>query len=919
MVRPTLQPWSAAALLLLLSSALLLSSPAHLVEGLQLPSQASLTGLRIRLQSAFASSPSSSPPSRVLGDAAQVDVPFDYSYFNTFLNSECSPAYVDAQGKPHKASTGFPGSCPRTIPWSDPKIAPAPPSVPSSSGSSSSPLNCSSTPEQVALKWWGTREGGPAVLISWVTCGGSYSMPPATPPATPPPAPPPLDTAAAPPSTLHVGAAPGVYDREVPAVSFSYTVDYSSRFDLSAWQPLSNPPPGPPPTVAAPSLAQEGGGTYISPVVHHALVRGLKPGEPVFYRIAGPPSSSSSPLSSAARSAASFSGQFKVPGGTFPLRVGVVGDPGQTFNTSTTFDFLLSGGGVGGGGKKPDVVLMPGDLTYADNSGDWNMYFNWAQAEAISENINPFSPRWDAFGRLVSPLAAAVPILTAPGNHEVEQTPDNALYPVQAGWRNDAFLTRFANYLARYPSPQTTQQVSFLFMRAPERERARERAQARARSRGRARGRAQRARERARACERRSPEARAHETFFFFKKKNSKQRHPKLQKALHGPSVADLAATTPSDPDQGRGLYYSTVLPGVATVVSLSTYTFTDSFSASDPMFQWLRRELAAVDRASTPWLIVQMHASFYSTSLLHSYEVECMRQAYEPLFREFGVDLVFSGHDHDYERSAPTYDYQVDPECGTVREVEEKERKRERERERERRRKVCLEICLTPPPLFKKKTIKKGLHRRRLQRRRGQLPLDRQVPAVPRRPEPPRILRALWAAQGADVRDADGGAQRGRLCLLAASVRRPAERAVGQQRLLHHEQGRRDGRELVPARREAARVQPLPPELVRGRLPRPAVADRGGLDLLLAVGADAEAQRRRGDHQGQPEVRRQRRRRRRRRGEGGGKGSRSGQRNAAAARIQHQRGGCRLRRGRRGPRAGRRGLPVCEEGDGQL
>ena len=551
MVRPTLQPWSAAALLLLLSSALLLSSPAHLVEGLQLPSQASLTGLRIRLQSAFASSPSSSPPSRVLGDAAQVDVPFDYSYFNTFLNSECSPAYVDAQGKPHKASTGFPGSCPRTIPWSDPKIAPAPPSVPSSSGSSSSPLNCSSTPEQVALKWWGTREGGPAVLISWVTCGGSYSMPPATPPATPPPAPPPLDTAAAPPSTLHVGAAPGVYDREVPAVSFSYTVDYSSRFDLSAWQPLSNPPPGPPPTVAAPSLAQEGGGTYISPVVHHALVRGLKPGEPVFYRIAGPPSSSPSPLSSAARSAASFSGQFKVPGGKFPLRVGVVSDPGQTFNTSTTFDFLLSGGGVGGGGKKPDVVLMPGDLTYADNSGDWNMYFNWAQAEAISENINPFSPRWDAFGRLVSPLAAAVPILTAPGNHEVEQTPDNALYPVQAGWRNDAFLTRFANYLARYPSPQTTQQVSFFFhARARARESARESASASASESERKSEResAARARASARMREAKSRGARSR-NFFFLQKKtqnNDTQNSKRPSTALPSPTSRPPRPPTPT-------------------------------------------------------------------------------------------------------------------------------------------------------------------------------------------------------------------------------------------------------------------------------------------------------------------------------------------------------------------------------------
>lgn len=61
-------------------------------------------------------------------------------------------------------------------------------------------------------------------------------------------------------------------------------------------------------------------------------------------------------------------------------------------------------------------------------------------------------------------------------------------------------------------------------------------------------------------------------------------------------------------------------------------------------MYKWLEAELAAVDRNQTPWLIIQMHASFYSTSLVHSYEVECMRQTYEPLFRKYGVDLVLSG-----------------------------------------------------------------------------------------------------------------------------------------------------------------------------------------------------------------------------------------------------------------------------------
>ena len=32
----------------------------------------------------------------------------------------------------------------------------------------------------------------------------------------------------------------------------------------------------------------------------------------------------------------------------------------------------------------------------------------------------------------------------------------------------------------------------------------------------------------------------------------------------------------------------------------------------------------------------------------------ECMRQIYEPLFKQYGVDIVFSGHSHAYERTYP-------------------------------------------------------------------------------------------------------------------------------------------------------------------------------------------------------------------------------------------------------------------------
>lgn len=41
------------------------------------------------------------------------------------------------------------------------------------------------------------------------------------------------------------------------------------------------------------------------------------------------------------------------------MRIGVFADPGQTYNTTTTLEHLIA--------TKPDVALMIGDFTYADN------------------------------------------------------------------------------------------------------------------------------------------------------------------------------------------------------------------------------------------------------------------------------------------------------------------------------------------------------------------------------------------------------------------------------------------------------------------------------------------------------------------------------------------------------------------------
>ncbi len=40
--------------------------------------------------------------------------------------------------------------------------------------------------------------------------------------------------------------------------------------------------------------------------------------------------------------------------------------------------------------------------------------------------------------------------------------------------------------------------------------------------------------------------------------------------------------------------------------------------------------------------------------------------QAYEPLLYKYGVDLVFNGHQHAYERSKPVYNWTLD-DCGPM------------------------------------------------------------------------------------------------------------------------------------------------------------------------------------------------------------------------------------------------------------
>ncbi|KAK0560089.1 hypothetical protein OC861_006416 [Tilletia horrida] len=75
----------------------------------------------------------------------------------------------------------------------------------------------------------------------------------------------------------------------------------------------------------------------------------------------------------------------------------------------------------------------------------------------------------------------------------------------------------------------------------------------------------------------------------------------------------------------------------------------------------WLQADLAAVNRTTQPWIIAMGHRPWYVASAAKSRCFVC-QSAFEPLFNQYGVDLVFSGHAHFSDRNAPIANNVTDP-----------------------------------------------------------------------------------------------------------------------------------------------------------------------------------------------------------------------------------------------------------------
>lgn len=113
---------------------------------------------------------------------------------------------------------------------------------------------------------------------------------------------------------------------------------------------------------------------YDSGKIHHVVIGPLKPDTVYYYRCGG--------------RGREF--HFKTPPARFPITFAVVGDLGQTGWTATTLDHI--------GQSEYDVLLLPGDLSYAD----------------YMQHL------WDSFGELVEPYASSRPWMVTEGNHEKE-------------------------------------------------------------------------------------------------------------------------------------------------------------------------------------------------------------------------------------------------------------------------------------------------------------------------------------------------------------------------------------------------------------------------------------------------------------------------------------------------------------------
>jgi hypothetical protein len=106
---------------------------------------------------------------------------------------------------------------------------------------------------------------------------------------------------------------------------------------------------------------------------------------------------------------------------------------------------------------------------------------------------------------------------------------------------------------------------------------------------------------------------------------------------------------SPAYPDHAER-YYSFDYGRAHFVVLDTEFAFQDTTRRAEQL-SWLESDLAAT---TEQWKIALFHRSPYSAGGEHGSDL-VVRNAFAPLFEQYGVQLVVSAHEHDYERTLPT------------------------------------------------------------------------------------------------------------------------------------------------------------------------------------------------------------------------------------------------------------------------
>jgi hypothetical protein len=120
----------------------------------------------------------------------------------------------------------------------------------------------------------------------------------------------------------------------------------------------------------------------------------------------------------------------------------------------------------------------------------------------------------------------------------------------------------------------------------------------------------------------------------------------------------------PTNAPVGEMEHYWSFDSGDAHFISLDADEYVDGDPDAANQTAWLAADLAATGKR---WKFVTLHHAPYScASGLFSFgSYQNIRNAWGPLFERYGVDIVFIGHDHIYEKSGYVDDYLTDGSAG--------------------------------------------------------------------------------------------------------------------------------------------------------------------------------------------------------------------------------------------------------------